>query len=277
MSNESYTPSPAPGITPKMKKRPRAGQFGGPGVTNPNDRRSEDLRATKKKQQASDAKRHKKSNKKRRKKNLKTKEQREDERERLTAELARLDQEDARQEKLRKEREVKRKELREQLRNSTDDDVVMHDPLSPHQLSTAKCKVVDYITSEIPFIHTTAHVVQLWNYNAEHNVAPRGGCSRSADSAAVKAALVDKGWSGACTTRTTNKKILFLFFVFFPIYTFGKSKKIFLGQIGVPLKYFSPIFCICIIFDTCINYFYYFAFFLHCFLCPFIFLFQCFT
>ena len=249
MNNEFYTPSPAPGIragiTPKMKKRPRAGQFGGPGVTNPNDRRSEDLRATKKKQQASDAKRHKKSNKKRRKKNLKTKEQREDERERLTAELARLDQEDARQEKLRKEREVKRKELREQLRNSTDDDVVMRDPLSPHQLSTAKCKVVDYITSEIPFIHTTAHVVQLWNYNAEHNVAPRGGCSRSADSAAVKAALVDKtivDTNGACTTRTTNKKILFIFFVFFPIYTFGKSKKIFLGQIGVPLKYFSPIY-----------------------------------
>ena len=55
MSNESYTPSPALGITPKMKKRPRAGQFGGPGVTNPNDRRSEDLRARKEKKQALDA------------------------------------------------------------------------------------------------------------------------------------------------------------------------------------------------------------------------------
>ena len=122
---------------------------------------------------------------------MKTKEQTEDERERLTAagtaELAALNQEDARQEKLREKRQAKRKKLREQLRNSTDDDVVMHSPLSPHQLSTAKGKVVD-----IPFIHTAAHVVQLWDYNAEHNLAPRGGRSRSANSAAVKAALVDK-------------------------------------------------------------------------------------
>ena len=127
---------------------------------------------------------------------MKTKEQTEDERERLTAagtaELAALNQEDARQEKLREKRQAKRKKLREQLRNSTDDDVVMHSPLSPHQLSTAKGKVVDYIMSNIPFIQTTAHVVQLWDYNAEHNLAPRGGRSRSANSAAVKAALVDK-------------------------------------------------------------------------------------
>ena len=141
---------------------------------------------------------------------------------------------------LRKKREVKRKKLREQLRKSTDDDVVMHGPLSPHQLSTAKGKVVDYIASNIPFIQTVAQVVQVWDYNAEHSVTPRGDRSRSADSAAVKAALVDKTIVDACTTRTTNKKILFIFFVFFPIYTFGKSKKIFLGQIGVPLKYFSP-------------------------------------
>ena len=49
MTNESYTPSPAPGITPKMKKRPRAGQFGGPGVTHSTDGRSEDVGASKEK------------------------------------------------------------------------------------------------------------------------------------------------------------------------------------------------------------------------------------
>ena len=148
------------------------------------------------KKQALDAKNHLKSNKKRRKKNLKTKEQTEEDKRkdvaRMTAELARLDQEDARQEKLRKKRQVKKKKLREQLRNSTDDDVVMDSPLSPHQLSTAKGKVVDYIASNIPFIQTRAHVVQVWDYNAEHSVAPRGDRSRSADSAAKKAALVDK-------------------------------------------------------------------------------------
>ena len=124
------------------------------------------MRARKEKKQALDAKNHLKSNKKRRKKNLKTKEQTEEDKRkdvaRMTAELARLDQEDARQEKLRKKRQVKKKKLREQLRNSTDDDEVMDSRLSPHQLSTAKGKVVDYIASNIPFIQTRAHVVQVW-------------------------------------------------------------------------------------------------------------------
>ena len=133
---------------------------------------------------------------------MKTKEQREDERERLTAEL-------------RKKREVKRKKLREQLRKSTDDDVVMHGPLSPHQLSTAKGKVVDYIASNIPFIQTAAHVVQLWDYNAEHSVAPRGDCSRSADSAAVKAALVDKTIVPGTTRYQYQDNYVCLFLTFF--------------------------------------------------------------
>ena len=68
----------------------------------------------------------------------------------------------------------------------------MHSPLSPHQLSTAKVKVVNYVTSNIPFVQSAEHVVQVWNYNAEHGAAPRGNRSRSAISAAVKAALVDK-------------------------------------------------------------------------------------
>ena len=134
---------------------------------------------------------------------MKTKEEEEEERrkdvERMRTKLIKMDKEDERQEKQRQKRETKRKVLREQLRNiegatDTEDhgDVVMHSPLSPHQLSTAKGKVVNYITSNISFIETGAHVVQLWDYNAEHGVAARGDRSRSAISAAVKAALVDK-------------------------------------------------------------------------------------
>jgi len=98
----------------------------------------------------------------------------------------------------------------------------MHGPLSPHQLSTAKGKVVDYIASNIPFIQTAAHVVQLWDYKAEHSVAPRGDRSRSADSAAVKAALVDKTIVPGTTWYQYQDNYVCLFSIY-PIYTFGKS------------------------------------------------------
>ena len=202
MSSKSSTPSPVTGITPKPKKRPRGGQFGAAGVENPSVSRSKDVAASKGKKRANKATSNKKTYKKRRTNNLKKKEEEAEDRrkdvERMRAKLVSLDNEDKRQEKQRQKREIKRKHLRKQLRESQggtdtedDGDVVMRSPLSPHQLSTAKVKVVDYITSNIPFVQSAEHVVQVWNYNAEHGAAPRGNRSRSAISAAVKAALVD--------------------------------------------------------------------------------------